>query len=98
MTYIDVESGRLKFVETRRSAGARLPGSFKRWAVAASMSDVGDNAMYFALVWAATAHGGAAVGLVVSTMTIPGLPGHGGAHSGDFEPQPIWAHRSREIV
>ncbi|AMM21562.1 hypothetical protein AX769_17215 [Frondihabitans sp. PAMC 28766] len=55
----------------KHSGVTRLPRSFTSWAITASLSDVGDNAMYFALVWAATAHGGASAGLVVSAITIP---------------------------
>ncbi len=48
---------------------ARVPGSFLTWLAASGVSNVGAAGMYFALGWAATAHGGLVAGLVVGTVT-----------------------------
>jgi MFS family permease len=49
----------------------RLPTAFRLWVSGALVSQLGDAAMYFALGWAATAHGGGAAGLVLSAVSIP---------------------------
>jgi MFS family permease len=50
--------------------GDRVPRSFLAWLVASGVSNVGVSAMYFALGWAATAHGGETAGLVIGTVTL----------------------------
>jgi MFS family permease len=49
----------------------RLPAAFRVWVAGALVSQLGDVAMYFALGWAATAHGGAAAGLVLAAVSVP---------------------------
>jgi MFS family permease len=49
----------------------QLPAAFRLWVTGALVSQLGDAAMYFALGWAATAHGGAAAGLVLSAVSLP---------------------------
>jgi MFS family permease len=49
----------------------RLPRAFSVWVTGALVSQLGDAAMYFALAWAATAHGGGAAGLVLSAVSVP---------------------------
>jgi MFS family permease len=41
------------------------------WLAGAVVSQVGDAALYFALGWAASAHGGPAAGLVLSSISLP---------------------------
>jgi MFS family permease len=48
-----------------------LPTAFRVWVTGALVSQLGDAAMYFALGWAATVHGGAAAGLVLSAVSVP---------------------------
>jgi len=48
-----------------------LPIAFKVWVFGALTSQLGDAAMYFALGWAASAHGGTAAGLVLSGIVLP---------------------------
>lgn len=57
-------------VTTASAADTRipLPRRFHLWVGGALASQLGDAAFYFALGWAATAHGGAAAGLVLSTI------------------------------
>jgi MFS family permease len=50
---------------------ARLPRSYLIWLGGALVSQVGDAALYFALGWAASAHGGPAAGLVLSCINLP---------------------------
>ncbi|HWF56786.1 MAG TPA: MFS transporter [Candidatus Dormibacteraeota bacterium] len=50
---------------------ARLPTSYKVWLAGAMGSQLGDAALYFALGWAASAHGGSAAGLVLSAIALP---------------------------
>ncbi|MCW2929582.1 MAG: putative arabinose efflux permease, family [Actinomycetia bacterium] len=50
---------------------ARLPRSYLVWLGGAVVSQCGDAALYFALGWAASAHGGPATGLVLSTVSLP---------------------------
>ena len=49
----------------------RLPRAYLIWLGGALVSQVGDAALYFALGWAASAHGGAAAGLVLSCINLP---------------------------
>lgn len=53
------------------NARGRFPVAFRVWVVGALASQLGDAVMYFALGWAATAHGGAAAGLVLSAVALP---------------------------
>ena len=46
-------------------------GSYLVWLTGAVVSQVGDAALYFALGWAASAHGGPAAGLVLSWIGLP---------------------------
>jgi MFS family permease len=50
---------------------APLPRSYLVWLSGAMASQVGDAALYFALAWAASARGGPAVGLVLSSINLP---------------------------
>jgi hypothetical protein len=50
---------------------ARLPRSYLVWLGGAVVSQLGDAALYFALGWAASAHGGPAAGLVLSAVSLP---------------------------
>jgi Major Facilitator Superfamily len=50
---------------------ARLPRSYLTWLGGAVVSQLGDAALYFALGWAASAHGGPAAGLVLSAVSLP---------------------------
>lgn len=55
----------------KATAGATrqpLPRKFYAWVSGALASQLGDAALYFALGWAASAHGGAAAGLVLSAI------------------------------
>lgn len=47
---------------------APLPGQYRLWVAAATVSNVGVAALYFALGWAASAHGGSAAGLVITAL------------------------------
>lgn len=47
------------------------PRRFYVWLAGVLASTLGDAVMYFALGWAATAHGGAVAGLVLSAINIP---------------------------
>lgn len=49
----------------------RVPRSYLVWLGGAVVSQAGDAALYFALGWAASAHGGPAAGLVLSSITLP---------------------------
>lgn len=53
------------------AAAARLSATFRLWVAGALASQLGDAAMYFALGWAATAHGGGAAGLVLAAVSVP---------------------------
>lgn len=55
----------------RGSEVAHLPRSYLIWLGGALVSQVGDAALYFALGWAASAHGGPAAGLVLSCINLP---------------------------
>ena len=50
---------------------ARLPRSYLIWLSGAVVSQIGSAALYFALGWAASAHGGPAAGLVLSAISLP---------------------------
>jgi len=45
-----------------------LPRSYGLWVGAATVSNIGVAALYFALGWAASAHGGSAAGLVITAL------------------------------
>ncbi|MET9398830.1 MFS transporter [Kitasatospora sp. NPDC002965] len=47
-----------------------LPGSYLLWLAGAQVGALGDAALYFALGWAAAAHGGGAAGLVLTAITV----------------------------
>ncbi|MCW2567584.1 MAG: major facilitator superfamily 1 [Mycobacterium sp.] len=49
----------------------RPPRRFYVWLVGALASTLGDAVMYFALGWAASAHGGAVAGLVLTAINLP---------------------------
>jgi MFS family permease len=51
--------------------GTQLPRGYRVWVGAATVSQVGDAVVYFALGWAASAHGGVAAGLVLACITVP---------------------------
>ncbi|WP_327678814.1 MFS transporter [Kitasatospora sp. NBC_00458] len=53
-----------------RRGRAGLPGPYLLWLAGAQAGALGDAAMYFALGWAATAHGGGAAGLVLTVITV----------------------------
>jgi MFS family permease len=53
------------------SSAARLPRSYLVWLSGAVVSQVGDAALYFAIGWAASAHGGPAAALVLSAVNLP---------------------------
>lgn len=48
-----------------------LPRSYLVWLGGAIVSQVGDAALYFALGWAASAHGGPAAALVLTGINLP---------------------------
>ena len=48
-----------------------LPRSYLLWLGGAATSQLGDAVLYFALAWAAAAHGGIAAGLVLSAIALP---------------------------
>ncbi|MER7584463.1 MFS transporter [Kitasatospora sp. NPDC097691] len=48
-----------------------LPGPYLLWLAGAQAGLLGDAALYFALGWAASAHGGGATGLVLTAITLP---------------------------
>jgi MFS family permease len=50
---------------------AAFPRSYLVWLAGAQASLVGDAALYFALGWAATAHGGKTAALVLTGITVP---------------------------
>lgn len=56
---------------TSTRAAARLSATFRLWVAGALASQLGDAAMYFALGWAATAHGGGVAGLVLAAVSVP---------------------------
>jgi MFS family permease len=58
-------------VEDVERADRRLPRSYLIWLGGAMVSQAGDAALYFALGWAASAHGGSAAGLVLSAINLP---------------------------
>ncbi|WP_043541639.1 MFS transporter [Salinispora pacifica] len=55
----------------RVAAPVKLPRIYFLWLSGAFTSQLGDVAMYFALGWAATAHGGGAAGLVLTAVALP---------------------------
>ncbi|MFD0348302.1 hypothetical protein ACFQ0M_24235 [Kitasatospora aburaviensis] len=50
---------------------AALPGRYLLWLGGVQVGLLGDAALYFALGWAASAHGGGAAGLVLTAITLP---------------------------
>ncbi|MFF2042985.1 MFS transporter [Kitasatospora sp. NPDC058170] len=50
---------------------AALPGPYLLWLAGTEVGLLGDAALYFALGWAASAHGGGAAGLVLTAITLP---------------------------
>lgn len=56
---------------TSAGPGDVVPVAFRVWLGGALASQLGDAALYFALGWAASAHGGSAAGLVLSAMALP---------------------------
>ncbi|MEU6236841.1 MFS transporter [Kitasatospora sp. NPDC047058] len=50
---------------------AGLPGRYLLWLGGTQAGLLGDAALYFALGWAASAHGGGAAGLVLTAITLP---------------------------
>ncbi len=50
---------------------ARLPPSYLLWLAGILASLAGNAVFYFALGWAASEHGGAVAGLVLSAITLP---------------------------
>ncbi|WP_079053862.1 MFS transporter [Streptomyces graminilatus] len=69
----------------------KLPRTYLLWLGGAFTSQLGDAAMYFALGWAATAHGGGAAGLVLTSVALPRtlLLLLGGAVADRFSPRRI---------
>ncbi|MER7395905.1 MFS transporter [Streptomyces sp. NPDC000151] len=57
--------------EERVPGAARLPRSYLLWLAGILASLAGNAVFYFALGWAASAHGGAVAGLVLSAVTLP---------------------------
>ncbi|MFE7358333.1 MFS transporter [Streptomyces sp. NPDC057543] len=58
-------------LDDRVQTRAKLPKDYLIWLSGALTSQLGDAAMFFALGWAATAHGGGAAGLVLTAVTLP---------------------------
>ncbi|MFJ8013900.1 MFS transporter [Streptomyces sp. NPDC096339] len=60
-------------LETARPASARpaLPRKYLLWLVGTRASLLGDAVLYFALGWAASAHGGGTAALVLTAITLP---------------------------
>ncbi|PWJ02757.1 MFS transporter [Streptomyces sp. NWU49] len=57
--------------EAAAEGRARLPRSYLLWLAGILASLAGNAVFYFALGWAASAHGGAVAGLVLSAVTLP---------------------------
>ncbi|GHF28640.1 hypothetical protein GCM10018790_02590 [Kitasatospora xanthocidica] len=53
------------------AARAPLPRPYLLWLAGTQAGLLGDAALYFALGWAASAHGGGAAGLVLTAITVP---------------------------
>jgi len=66
VTQLDDE--RVVTARTVSPARVPLPRSYVLWVGAATVSNVGVAALYFALGWAASAHGGSAAGLVITAL------------------------------
>jgi MFS family permease len=56
---------------TRGPAAGRLPSVYRVWLVGALVSQLGDSVLYFALGWVASAAGGSAAGLVLTSVALP---------------------------
>jgi MFS family permease len=54
-----------------KAAGSALPAPYLIWLSGAMGSQLGNVLMYFALGWAATAHGGIGAGLVLTAVNLP---------------------------
>ncbi|MFF1906738.1 MFS transporter [Kitasatospora sp. NPDC058218] len=54
-----------------RPARTALPGPYLFWLAGTQAGLLGDAALYLALGWAASAHGGGAAGLVLTAITLP---------------------------
>ena len=61
----------MTIADDRIAARVKLPRTYLLWLSGAFTSQLGDAAMYFALGWAATAHGGGAAGLVLTAVALP---------------------------
>lgn len=64
----------IRFASAATAEGApaiRLPRSYLVWLSGAMVSQIGDAALYFALGWAASAHGGPAAALVLTGINLP---------------------------
>jgi MFS family permease len=64
----------IRFVSTAAAESppaTGLPASYLVWQGGAIVSQVGDTALYFALGWAASAHGGPAAALVLTGINLP---------------------------
>src|SRR4051794_29574971 len=48
-----------------------LPARFQAWVAAATVSQLGDAVLYFALGWSASAYGGTAAGAVLTAVIVP---------------------------
>jgi hypothetical protein len=48
-----------------------LPRGYRVWVGSATLSQVGDAIVYFALGWAASGYGGVVAGLVLAGITVP---------------------------
>ncbi|MQS15592.1 MFS transporter [Streptomyces kaniharaensis] len=57
--------------DSTSSPSARLPRSYLIWLAGSRASLLGDAALYFALGWAASVHGGRAGALVLTAITLP---------------------------
>jgi MFS family permease len=57
----------------RRAIGSPLPASYLVWLGAATVSQLGDVVLGFAVGWVAADHGGAAAGLVLAAGSLPSV-------------------------
>ncbi|PUB22242.1 putative MFS family arabinose efflux permease [Promicromonospora sp. AC04] len=57
----------------RRDVGPPLPASYLVWLAAATVSQLGDVVLGFAVGWVAAEHGGAAAGLVLAAGSLPSV-------------------------
>ncbi|GLY86933.1 MFS transporter [Actinoallomurus iriomotensis] len=61
----------MTLVEAPPSGRERLPRSYLAWLAGVLASMLGDVVLYFALGWAASAHGGAVAALVLTAINLP---------------------------